>query len=70
MGKMRSSLARRVSSTLSSDVCSSSATPRSTPRCWTSSGHAATSAAEMSLMGQKVGLWQQKEQQAPQMGSG
>lgn len=62
LGKMRSSLARRVSSTLSSDVWRTSATPTSTPRCWTSSGVAATSGAEMCLMGQKAGLWQQTEQ--------
>lgn len=60
LGKMRSSLARRVSSTLSSDVWRRSATPTSTPRCCTCSGVAAISAAEMCLMGQKVGLWQHK----------
>lgn len=54
---MWSSFARRVSSTLSSDVWRRTATPTSTPRCCTSSGVAAFSAAERCLMGQKFGLW-------------
>lgn len=53
LGKIRSSFARRVSSSLRSAVCSTTDTPTSTPRCRTSGGTAAASAGDRCLMGQK-----------------
>lgn len=52
LGNIRSSFARRVSSTLWLAVCRRMATPTSTPRCWTSSGTAVPSVGVRCLMGQ------------------